>query len=126
MLFEVTLHLLELVLCYLSARVSLSEDFIGVIPTPPASVMPVVSPSPSPRPERQAEHEEGQDDEEYDAEWEEKEPEDGGAALTVEKTIELSLPLYKKKMCLDYARPGNGELAAWFRSLGLAGEFWRL
>jgi len=51
---------------------------------------------------------------------------DEGAALTLEKTIKLSLPLYTRKMQLDYERPGKEELMAWFRSIGLAGEFWKL
>ena len=59
-------------------------------------------------------------------EWKESKSVQGGAALTVQKTIELSLPLYKTKMHLDYERPGKEELAAWFKSLGLDGEFWRL
>jgi len=59
-------------------------------------------------------------------EWKKKSGVRGGAALTVDQTIRLSLPLYKTKMSLDYSRPPKEEMQAHFRSLGLTGEFWKL
>jgi len=59
-------------------------------------------------------------------EWKEKNGVEGGAALTVEQMIRLSLPLYKTKMRLDYSRPPKEQLQAYFGSLGLTGDFWRL
>jgi hypothetical protein len=58
--------------------------------------------------------------------WKEKNGVVGGAALTLGQTIKLSLPLYKTKMSLDYARPPKEQLQAYFGSLGLTGDFWRL
>jgi hypothetical protein len=58
--------------------------------------------------------------------WKEKNGIVGGAALTLGQTIKLSLPLYKTKMSLDYARPPKEQLQAYFGSLGLTGDFWRL
>jgi len=59
-------------------------------------------------------------------EWRSKSRTKGGAALTVDQTLRLSIPTYKQKMHLDYARPGKEELTAWFESLGLTGSFWKL
>jgi len=59
-------------------------------------------------------------------EWKEGNGVEGGAALTLGQIIKLSLPLYKTKMSLDYARPPKEQLQAYFESLGLTGEFWRL
>jgi hypothetical protein len=49
-----------------------------------------------------------------------------GSALTVAQTIMLSLPLYKTKMSLDYSRPPKEQMQAYFGSLGLTGDFWKL
>jgi len=59
-------------------------------------------------------------------EWKEKNDIEGGAALTVGEMITLSLPLYKTRMSLDYSRPPKERLQAYFESLGLTGDFWRL
>ncbi len=64
--------------------------------------------------------------EEHLGEWKRKSGTDGGAALGVEQTIKLSLPLYKDKMNIDYARPPKDVMQAHFASLGLTGDFWRL
>ena len=50
----------------------------------------------------------------------------GGEALTPEQVLKLSVPIYKDKMRMDYARPSKDELSAHFESLGLCGEFWDL
>ena len=49
-----------------------------------------------------------------------------GEALTIEKTLELSIPLYKDKMKLEYVRPTKDQLAAYLDSIGLRGDFWKL
>lgn len=49
-----------------------------------------------------------------------------GEALTLEQAIELSLPIYRHKMDLDYERPGAAELSAHFAKMGLTGPFWAL
>ena len=59
-------------------------------------------------------------------EWKAANPGPLGAALTIEETHALSLPIYWDKLKLDYARPPKDQLVAHFRSLGLAGAFWEL
>ena len=49
-----------------------------------------------------------------------------GEALTIEKTLEVSMPLYKDKMKLEYRRPAKDELAGYLDSIGLRGDFWKL
>src|SRR6266480_4370523 len=50
----------------------------------------------------------------------------GGEALTVDQTLRLSVPIYKEKMRLDYARPSREQTIAHFQSLGLTGDFWKI
>jgi hypothetical protein len=50
----------------------------------------------------------------------------GGEALTVDQTLRLSVPIYKDKMSLDYARPSREQTIALFQSLGLTGDFWKI
>src|SRR5256712_10293062 len=50
----------------------------------------------------------------------------GGEALTIDQTLRLSLPIYKAKMRLDYARPLREQTIAHFQSLGLTGDFWKI
>jgi len=49
-----------------------------------------------------------------------------GEALTIEQTLKLSVPIYKNKMTLDYARPSREQTIAHFQSLGLTGDFWKI
>ena len=49
-----------------------------------------------------------------------------GEALTVDQTLRLSVPIYKDKMSLDYARPSREQTIAHFQSLGLTGDFWKI
>lgn len=51
---------------------------------------------------------------------------DGGATLTPDEVHRLSVPLYARRLAIDYARPAKPELLAHFRSLGLSGRFWEL
>ena len=50
----------------------------------------------------------------------------GGEALTIEQTLKLSVPIYKTKMSLDYARPSREQTIAHFQSLGLTSDFWKI
>ncbi len=58
--------------------------------------------------------------------WRAANPGPSGAALTVEQTHALSLPIYRDKLKLEYARPSKDALVAHFRALGLTGAFWDL
>jgi hypothetical protein len=60
------------------------------------------------------------------AEWANSNSQTGGEALTVEQTLRLSLPIYKTKMSLDYARPSREQTIAHFQSLGLTSDFWKI
>ena len=53
------------------------------------------------------------------AEWTNSNSPTGGEALTIEQTLRLSIPIYKNKMTLDYARPSR-------ESLGLTSDFWKI
>ncbi len=50
----------------------------------------------------------------------------GGEALTIDQTLPLSVPIYKTKMNLDYARPSREQTIAHFQSLGLTSDFWKI
>jgi hypothetical protein len=50
----------------------------------------------------------------------------GGEALTIEQTLRLSVPIYKNKMRIDYARPSREQTIAHFQSLGLTSDFWKI
>src|SRR5690348_13343262 len=60
------------------------------------------------------------------AEWTQSGSQVGGEALTIEQTLKLSVPIYKTKMSLDYARPSRDQTIAHFQSLGLTGDFWKI
>ena len=60
------------------------------------------------------------------AEWMKSVNVTGGEALTIEQTLRLSLPIYKTKMSLDYARPSREQTIAHFQSLGLTSDFWKI
>lgn len=49
-----------------------------------------------------------------------------GEALSIEKTIQLSVPIYRRKMALEYERPSPDELRNHFRNLDLEGDFWAI
>ena len=59
-------------------------------------------------------------------EWQGKNKMLTGATLSLNQTIELSIPLYQDKMKLDYARPSKEELTSYMNSMGLTGDFWKL
>ena len=60
------------------------------------------------------------------AEWTNSSFQQGGEALTIQKTLRLSLPIYKNKMSLDYVRPSKDQTLAHFQSLGLTSDFWKI
>jgi len=63
---------------------------------------------------------------EHFAEWTHSNSITGGEALTIEQTLILSVPIYKNKMMLDYARPSKEQTIAHFQSLGLTSDFWKI
>jgi hypothetical protein len=60
------------------------------------------------------------------SDWAVSDSQKGGEALTIEQTLKLSMPIYKHKMSLDYARPSREQTIAHFQSLGLTGDFWKI
>ncbi len=63
---------------------------------------------------------------EHIQEWLQAGQDEGGEAITIEKTLKLSVPIYKEKMNIDYARPAKADLTEYFESIGLHGDFWKL
>jgi hypothetical protein len=59
-------------------------------------------------------------------EWHEGNTEQIGDTLSLDQANKLSIPLYRDKMQLDYARPSKEELTSYMNSMGLTGDFWRL
>ena len=59
-------------------------------------------------------------------EWQEGNSAQTEETLSVDQAIKLSIPLYKDKMKLDYARPSKEELTSFMNSMGLTGDFWKL
>ncbi len=51
---------------------------------------------------------------------------DSAASLTPDQVHALGIPLYERKLSIDYARPGRDELNAHFASLGLTGPYWQV
>jgi hypothetical protein len=51
---------------------------------------------------------------------------DKAASLTPQQTHDLGVPLYQRRLEIDYVRPGRDELNAHFASLGLGGPYWRI
>ena len=51
---------------------------------------------------------------------------EAAASLTPDQVHALGIPLYEKKLDIDYARPGRDELNAHFASLGLTGPYWQV
>lgn len=49
-----------------------------------------------------------------------------GASLTPQQVHELGVPLYSKKLAIDYVRPGRDELMAHFAALGLTSPYWQI
>jgi alkylmercury lyase-like protein len=60
------------------------------------------------------------------AEWTKSGASTGGEALTIDRTLRLSVPIYKTKMSIDYARPSREQTIAHFQSLGLTSDFWKI
>jgi len=49
-----------------------------------------------------------------------------GEELTVAKMIDVCKPLSRNRMSLDYTRPSVDQLTAYWDSIGLRGDFWKL
>jgi alkylmercury lyase-like protein len=60
------------------------------------------------------------------AEWIKSSAATGGEPLTIDQTLRLSVPIYKTKMNIDYARPSREQTIAHFQSLGLTSDFWKI
>ena len=58
--------------------------------------------------------------------WLKENPVVRGEALSLEQTLKISVPIYKEKMKIDYARPSKEQLTAYWDSIGLHGDFWKL
>gem|GEM_PF-1066518 len=58
--------------------------------------------------------------------WKKSNPVTGGEALTIEQTLKLSIPFYRDKTKIDYARPSRDQTIAHFKSLGLTEGFWNI
>lgn len=53
-------------------------------------------------------------------------PAEHAASLTPDQVHALSVPIYARKLTLDYARPSRDELVAHFAAIGLTGPYWTL
>lgn len=53
-------------------------------------------------------------------------PSERGVALSIEQTIELSVPIYRGRMGQEYARPPVDAIRQHFTQMGLSGPFWEL
>jgi len=53
-------------------------------------------------------------------------PDRTAASLTPDQVHALSIPIYARKLALDYARPSKQELLDHFAAMGLTGEYWQL
>jgi hypothetical protein len=47
-----------------------------------------------------------------------------GRTVSIEKTLEIVVPVYGRKMDLDYERPTADEMNRHFACIGLTGSFW--
>ncbi|MEX0629468.1 MAG: organomercurial lyase [Chloroflexota bacterium] len=53
-------------------------------------------------------------------------PAQAAASLTPDQVHALSIPIYARKLALDYARPAKQELLDHFAAMGLTSEYWQL
>jgi hypothetical protein len=53
-------------------------------------------------------------------------PADAAVSLTPDRTHALSVPLYARRLFVDYARPSRDELNAHFAALGFSGPYWQV
>ena len=63
---------------------------------------------------------------EHQRRWLKGHPGLNGETLTVEKMAEACMPLSRDRMKLDYARPSPDKLVAYWDSMGLRGDNWRI
>ncbi len=62
----------------------------------------------------------------HQEEWLRAHPALHGETLTVEKMAEACRPLSATRMDLDYTRPTASELTAYWNSIGLKSEYWKI
>jgi hypothetical protein len=53
-------------------------------------------------------------------------PADQAVSLTLDQAHALSIPLYSRRLQIDYTRPTRDELNAHFAALGLTGPYWQI
>lgn len=53
-------------------------------------------------------------------------PAEQAASLTPDQAHALSVPLYARRLDIDYARPSRDELNSHFAALGLTGPYWQI
>ena len=53
-------------------------------------------------------------------------PTDQAASLAPDQTHQVGIPLYSRRLSIDYARPGRDELNAHFAAQGLTGPYWQI
>lgn len=58
--------------------------------------------------------------------WSAENPNPDGFVLSIDQTLKMSVPIYRDKLKLDYARPTKEELKSYWANMGLTGDFWRL
>lgn len=51
---------------------------------------------------------------------------DEAASLTPDEAHALSVPLYDRRLTIDYVRPGRDQLMTHFATLGLTGPYWQI
>ncbi len=64
--------------------------------------------------------------EEHQSRWLESHPGLEGETLTVEKMSEACQPLSKERMKFEYERPSPAQLVAYWNSIGLRGDYWKI
>ena len=64
--------------------------------------------------------------EHHPREWRSEKVGTDGAALSIDRTVRLSEPIYQGKFDLGYSRASKEELQSHFARLGLSGPFWQL
>ncbi|MCI4352864.1 MAG: alkylmercury lyase family protein [Thermoplasmata archaeon] len=63
---------------------------------------------------------------EHLADWQAETEQATGQVLSIERTVQLSEPIYQGKFDLGYSRLSKEELQSHFARLGLIGPFWKL
>lgn len=62
----------------------------------------------------------------HQKEWLDSNPNLHGETLTIDKMAEACQPLSKNRMSLNYVRPTSDKLVAYWNTIGLRGEYWKI